>query len=107
MIDITKPETFKKLTLKDLVADAVERKDEKALKWLQKQANEKKERTKENGEKYEVRKSIVEIRAAYVKDFLKYKTQGAVSKEKAKAAKEAKLQKELDDMFSKAFADIK
>lgn len=105
-IDISKPETFKKLTLKDLIADAVARKDAEALKWLQEQANEKKERTKEGGEKYSVRKSIVEIRAAYVKKFLNYKTQGAVSKEKARAAKEAKVQKELDDMFAKAFAQL-
>lgn len=104
-IDITNPDSFKKLTLKDLIADAVERKDGKALKWLQEQANEKKERSKD-GTKYFVRKSIVEIRAAYVKKFLNYKTQGAVSKEKARAAKEAKVQKELDRMFAEAFAQL-
>lgn len=104
-IDINKPETFKTLKLDDLINDAVERKDREALEWLQAQANEKKPREKD-GQKYEVRKSIVEIRAAYVKKFLGYKTVGAQAKERAKAAKEAKLQKALDDKFAAAFAKV-
>lgn len=103
-IDISKPDTFKKLTIDELIADAVERKDVKALKWLQKEANSTKERTRDDGTKYEVRKSIVEIRAAYVKEFLGYKSKSEAAKERARQAKKEKSQKQLDDKFAAAFA---
>ena len=103
-IDISKPDTFKKLTIDDLIADAVERKDVKALKWVQKEANSTKERTRDDGTKYEVRKSIVEIRAAFVKDFLGYKSKCEAANERARQAKKEKSQKQLDDKFAAAFA---
>ena len=105
-IDITNQEALKKLTLKDLIADAVERKDKKALEWLKKEANAKKQRAKADGTTYEVNKSIVEIRAAYVKAFLGYQPKGKKSAEAAKARKREKKQKELDDMFADAFAAL-
>lgn len=107
MIDIKKPETFKTLTLKDLVADAVERNDEVALKWLEAQANTMKTRTRDDKSTYEVRKSIVEIRAEYVKKFLGYETKSAASKKKAQQAKKDKAQKEIDDLFANAFKQLK
>lgn len=103
-IDISNPDTFKKLTIDDLINDALERKDVKALKWLQEEANSTKERTRDDGTKYEVRKSIVEIRAAYVKDILGYKSKSEAAKERARQAKKEKSQKLLDDKFAAAFA---
>ena len=105
MIDINKAE-LNKLKLEDLIADAVERKDVAALEWLQTEANSMKQRTREDGTKYEVRKSIVEIRPAYLKKFLGYTTKSEASKQRAKAAKKAKAQQELDDKFAAAFAQI-
>ncbi len=104
-IDIATAE-LNKLTLDDLIADAVARKDRAALKWLQEQANEMKTRKKEDGSTYEVRKSIVEIRPAYLKDFLKYQSKSEAAKEKAKEAKKAKAQKKIDDAFAAAFAEL-
>lgn len=106
MIDTNKPETFKTLTLKDLVADAIQRKNKDALEWLQTQANTMKERSRDDGSKYEVRKSIVEIRAEYVKKFLGYETKSAASKKKAQQAKKEKAQKEIDDLFANAFKQL-
>lgn len=105
MIDIKTAE-LNKLKLEDLIADAVERKDVAALEWLRNEANSMKERTREDGTKYEVRKSIVEIRPAYLKEFLGYTSKSEASKQKAKAAKKAKAQQALDDKFAAAFAAL-
>lgn len=105
-LDLTNQEAIKKYTIKDLIADAVERNDLDALKWLQIEANTLKERTKSDGTKYEVKKSIVEIRAEYIKKYLNYKTKGKQSAEAAKARKREKRQQELDALFEKAFEAI-
>lgn len=105
MIDINNAE-LNKLKLEDLIADAVERKDVAALEWLQVEANSMKQRTREDGTKYEVRKSIVEIRPAYLKKFLGYTSKSEASKERNKAQKKAKAQAALDDKFAAAFAAI-
>jgi len=104
-IDITTAE-LNKLTLDDLIADAVARKDRKALEWLQREANKMKTRTKDDGTTYEVRKSIVEIRPAYLKEFLKYQSKSEAAKEKAKAQKKAKAQQKINDAFEAAFAEL-
>lgn len=106
MIDINKPDEFKKLKLADLINDAVARKNKEALEWLKVEANSMKTRKREDGTEYEVRKSIVEIRANYVKKFLNYKTKGAAAKERAKQAKAEKQQREIDNMFEDAFKAI-
>ena len=106
MIDLTQPGTFKNLKLDDLINDAVERNDMEALKWLQEQANSMKERKREDGTTYQVRMSIVEIRANYLKDILKYKSKSEAAKERARQAKKDKDQKELDDKFAAAFAKL-
>lgn len=106
MINLDKPAEFKNLKLDDLIADAVERKDVKALEWLQKEATSTKTRTREDGTKYEVRKSIVEIRANYLKTFLKYKSKSAAAREKAKQAKKEKQRQEIEEKFQAAFAKI-
>lgn len=103
-IDLNNIEACRKLTLNDLVADAVERKDKKALVWLQEQSVTMVERTKEDGTKYQVNKSIVSIRAEYFKKFLDYKPKGKLSAEQAKQRKREKKAKEVADMFANAFA---
>lgn len=106
-IDLTKPELFKKLTLDDLIADAVEREDLKALEWLQTESNKMKERKREDGTTYKVRKSVVEYRPVYLKEFLHYKPKATASKERAKQAKKDKAQREIDNKFANAFAKLK
>ena len=105
-IDITNPASFSKLTLENLIADAVERKDTEALNWLKVEANTMKDRTRTDGSTYKVRKSIVEIRAVYVKKFLGYTTESEAAKERARKAKLDKAQKKIDDAFAKAFGDL-
>ena len=105
-LDLSSRESINKLTLDNLIADAVERGDKDALEWLQKEATSKKERTKADGTKYLVNKSIVEIRPAYIKKFLDYKPTSTLSAEQAKARKQEKKQKELEDKFAKAFAQL-
>lgn len=106
-IDLTKPELFKKLTLDDLMLDAVERNDEKALRWLQDQSNKMSTRKKEDGTEYKVRQSVVQYRTTYLKEFCGYKPAPAPSKEKAKLAKKDKVQRELDRKFAEAFKMLK
>ena len=97
---------IRKLKLKDLLEDAVERKDKKAILWLQEQSNTSVTRNREDGTTYEVDKSIVSIRAQYLKDFLKYKSKGKVSAEIARAKKRAKRQEERNDMFAEALKNL-
>ena len=104
-IDIKTAE-LNKLKLEHLIADAVARQDVKALEWLKAEANSMKTRTKEDGTKYEVRKSIVEIRPAYLKEFLGYKSKSEAAKERAKAQKKAKAQQKINDAFEAAFAAL-
>lgn len=106
MIDITKPETYKKAELPDLVADAVERNDEAALKWLETESGKMKERTRSDGTKYMVKKSISEIRPAYLKMFCGYKTKSSVSKENEKARKRKKEEDARKKMFADAFKKL-
>lgn len=106
-IDLTNSDILKKLTIDDLIADAVERADDAALDWLEKESNTMKERTKQDGTKYEVKKGIVEIRAAYIKKFLDYKPKGKASTEAAKKRAREKKQKELDEKFRAAREAIK
>ena len=105
-LDLSTRESINKITLDDLIGDAVERGDIKALKWLQEEATSTKERTKSDGTKYKVNKSIIEIRPAYIKMFLNYKPKSTLSAEQAKARKKEKKQKELADKFAQAFAKL-
>ena len=105
-IDIKNQEQIKKLTLDDLINDAVERGDAEALDWLEKEANTKKTRTKADGTKYEVNKSIVEIRPLYLKKFLNYQPKGNRNSNAAKERKKAEQQKKLDNKFAAARAKL-
>lgn len=106
MIDITKPETYEKALLPDLINDAVARKDKKALEWLKKESETFKERTRADGTKYKVKKSISEIRPAYLKKFCGYKTKSSVSKENEKARKRKKEEDARKKMFADAFKKL-
>lgn len=105
-LNISTQEAIKKITLDNLIDDAVERGDIKALDWLEKEANSKKTRTKADGTKYEVNKSIVEIRPNYLKLFLKYQPKGRGTSEAAKARKKQEAQEKLNNKFAAARAKI-
>lgn len=106
-INLSSQEAIRKLTLIDLINDAVERNDKEALKWLETESGKKVERRKEDGTTYEVDKSIVSIRAEYIKKFLDYKPASTLSKEAAKARKREKREKERADLFAQAFSKLK
>ncbi len=104
MIDINDREKIRKLTLEDMVNDAVERNDKKALRWLEDQSKEKTIRTRKDGTTYEVDKTLLAIRAEYLKKYLGYeplskKQNNERAKEKARKDKEQKRH----DLFAKAF----
>ena len=107
-IDITKPSAFKDLGIDELIEDAIERQDDKALSWLEEQSVAKKSRKKRNSEEtYEVFVPINEIRANYLKQFLHYKPKSSTNKAKAKAEKDEKRRKEMEDKFASARARMK
>lgn len=101
-LDLSSREAINKITLDNLIEDAVERGDEDALKWLLNEAKKTKERTKADGTKFEVRKSINEIRPLYLAKFLKYKSKNKMSAELAKARKRERMERELDNKFADA-----
>lgn len=106
-IDLSSQEEIQKLKLEDLVADAVERKDEVALNWLQDESSKTVERKRSDGTTFAVDKSILSIRAEYIRKFLNYTPASALSKEEAKARKREKREKARSEMFAQAFAQIK
>lgn len=105
-IDITNQEAIKKLTLDDLLADAVERGDIEAIDWLEKEACTKKTRKKEDGTEYLANKSIIEIRPLYLKKFLAYKPKSVRTSEEAKKRKREEKEKKLKDKFAEARAKL-
>lgn len=100
-IDVTNQEQIRKLTLKDLVEDAVERNDKTALRWLEDESNSQVERKKSDGSTYMVDKTIVSIRAEYLRKFLNYEP-----KTKYSAAAKAKAKEEKSAMFAEAFKKV-
>ena len=106
-IDINNLESLRKLSLKDLVDDAVERKDIKALRFLEDESTKKETKTKEDGTTYEVGRNIIGIRTDYLKQFLGYVPQSQLSKEAKREQQKAKREKEKADMFADAFKSLK
>ena len=106
-IDITSKEASRKLTLKDLVDDAVERKDIDALRFLEDESTRKETKTKEDGTTYEASINIIKIRTEYLKKFLGYVPQSELSKDAKRAQQKAKREKEKSDMFATAFKALK
>lgn len=105
-IDITNTAELKNLKLEDLVQDAVERGDKKALNFLKEQANSMVTRKRENGTTYEVHKSITAYRAEYLKKFCGYQPKSANAKNQAKKRKAEQKQTALDKLFDEAFAKL-
>ena len=100
-IDLNNQEQLKKLSLDDLINDAVERKDKKALEWLENESKSMTTRKRKDGTTYEVSKSIIEIRANYLKLFLGYEPKG----KKAAAEQRAKKRKEKREQIAKKFEE--
>ena len=100
-------EEYRKTTLDNLIADAVERKDEDGLIWLQEESKKKIKRVKADGTTTLVYKPMPAIRSEYAKKFLGYKVKGKQSAEEQRKRKQAKKEKEMADKFAKAFAQLK
>lgn len=98
-------EEYKKVKLKDLIDDAVARKDKEALEWLKSESGKKDKRTR-NGVNVMVNRNIAKIRADYAKKFLEYKPKSPKSAEEARKRKQEKAEKERLEMFDKAFAEL-
>lgn len=105
MIDIKDQAAIRKLTLENLVEDAVERNDKEALRWLEDEAFKMVERKKKDSdETVEAANPIISIRAEYLRKFLGYvPAHKTYNKEAARAKREA----EKKAMFAAAFARLK
>lgn len=98
-------EEYKNAKLDDLVADAVARKDKKALEWLKAESAKKDNRTR-NGVNIKVSKNINAIRADYAKKFLNYKPKSKQSAEALRKRKQEKAEQARLELFEKAFAEL-
>lgn len=105
MIDIKDQAAIRKLTLEDLINDAVERNDKEALRWLEDEAFKMVERKKKDSdETVEAANPIISIRAEYLRKFLGYvPSYKTYNKEAARAKREA----EKKALFAAAFAKLK
>lgn len=101
MIDLIK-DNLTKLTLDDLIKDAVERKDKEALEFLKENSAKEITRKNKQGKKITVNQPITAYRMEYLKQFCGYKNSTARQAEKTKQRKA----KELADKFAAAFAAI-
>lgn len=105
VIDIKDTKATKTLTLIDLINDAVARQDKEALEWLQDESAKTTERTKSDGTKFTVGKTIIAIRSEYLKKFLGYKPNSGSAGEAAAKAK-AKKDAEREALFAEAFKKL-
>jgi hypothetical protein len=101
MIDINNV-NIQKLKMTDLIADAVERKDEEALKWLHEQAMKKVAGKDKDGNATEKFQPVNMFRVEYLTKFCGYQ-----KKEAVKLTAEQKRERMLSAMFDEAFASIK
>ena len=106
-IDITNMTAIRKLTLDDLIDDAVERGDMDALRFLEDESGKKITKTKEDGTTYEINNPIISIRAEYLKKYLGYVPQSKKNAEEKKNADKAKREKARADKFAEAFKKLK
>ena len=98
-------EEYRTMKLNDLIDDAVERKDRKALEWLKTESAKKVERTK--GDKVmKVAMPLPQIRANYAKKFLNYSNKSKASAEAQRKRKAEKREQERLALFDDAFARI-
>lgn len=95
-----------KMSLDDLIVDAVARKDKKALTWIQKEVA-KKDIRKKGDEEIEVAHSLTTLKFDYAKMFWGY-TPKDKNKNYAELRRRAqeKKKRELEDKFAQAFAAL-
>lgn len=93
---------IQKLKLEDLIADAVERKDEAAIAWLKAEAMKMVERKGKDGSAKQMYQPVNMFRIEYLSKFCGYEKKSAV-----KMTAEQKRKRKLDDMFNEALAQIK
>ena len=101
MIDINNV-NIQKLKLEDLVADAVERKDEEAIAWLRTEAMKMVERKGKDNSVKQMYQPVNMFRIEYLTKFCGYEKKAAI-----KLTAEQKRQRKLDDMFNEALAQLK
>ena len=100
MININNME-IKKLTLTDLINDAVERNDREALEWLKIESKKEIECKGRGGTTIMKRQPVQKYRVRYLELFCGYKKSDV-----AKSIAKQKSDKALDDMFTEAFAQL-
>ena len=95
-----------KMSIDDLIADAVARKDKKALLWIQ-QESARKDIRKRDDQEIEVAHSITTLKFDYAKKFLGYTPKDKVKNyaELRRRAQEKK-RRELDEKFAAALQAI-
>lgn len=106
MIDIKDQAAIRKLTLENLIDDAVERNDKEALRWLEDETFKMvKRKKKDSDETIEADNPIISIRAEYLRKFLGYvpAPNKAYDREKEKAKRDA----EKRAKFAAAFARLR
>ena len=96
-----KSDEFKQATLKMLVADAVARKNPKALEFLKTESAKKEKRTRK-GVTTKVSKNIASIRAEYAKNYMGYKPDTKKASEAARKRKQEKAEQERLALFEEA-----
>jgi len=94
------------MSIDDLIADAVARKDKKALLWIQ-QESARKDIRKRDDQEIEVAHSITTLKFDYAKKFLGYTPKDKVKNyaELRRRAQEKK-RRELDEKFAAALQAI-
>ncbi len=95
-------EEYKKVTLIDLINDAIARGDSKALSFLDTESAKKDTRTR-NGQNIKVQHNIATLRADYAKKFLGYKPKSSKSAEQARKRKQQEAEEQRNKLFEEAF----
>lgn len=94
------------MSLDDLIADAIARKDKSAIQWLQKETARKDIR-KRDGKEVEVSHSIISLKFDYAKKFLGYEPKDKVRNyADVRRRNQEKKQRELEDKFAAALDAI-
>ena len=94
------------MSIDDLIADAVTRKDKSALLWIQKEMK-KKDIRKKGDKEIEVVHSITTLKFDYAKKYLGYVAKDKVKNyEDLRRRAQEKKKKELEDKFAQALQAI-
>ena len=94
------------MSIDDLIADAVARKDKEALLWLQQEANRKDVR-KKDGKNVEVAHSVISLKFDYAKKFLGYSPKDKVKDyAELRRRSQEKKKRALDEKFAEALKAI-